>query len=112
MAIRVLEDLRRRTRLRSLRLAPDCTCARWSKAWRTFRKGRRSCARGYGPAIENHPPGHLHRILRRLDAEASRKIAPSDEQKLIRAIEVCLLAKRRFRKFIDRDACRCRDGAC
>jgi tRNA dimethylallyltransferase len=36
----------------------------------------------------------LHRVLRRLDAEASRKIAPSDEQKLIRAIEVCLLAKR------------------
>ena len=38
--------------------------------------------------------GHLHRLLRRLDPEAARKIAPGDEQKLIRAIEVCLLAKR------------------
>jgi tRNA dimethylallyltransferase len=45
-------------------------------------------------SIESHSPGHLHRILRRLDAEASRKIAPGDEQKLIRAVEVCLLAKR------------------
>jgi tRNA dimethylallyltransferase len=33
-------------------------------------------------------------MLKRLDAEAARKIAPEDEQKLIRAIEVCLLAKR------------------
>jgi tRNA dimethylallyltransferase len=38
-------------------------------------------------------PGHLHRILHRLDAEAARKISPADHQKLIRAIEVCLLAK-------------------
>jgi tRNA dimethylallyltransferase len=41
-----------------------------------------------------HPPGHLHRVLSRLDPEAARKISPADEQKLIRAIEVCLLAKK------------------
>jgi tRNA dimethylallyltransferase len=41
-----------------------------------------------------HPPGHLHRVLQRLDPGATRKIAPGDEQKLIRAIEVCLLARR------------------
>jgi tRNA dimethylallyltransferase len=38
-------------------------------------------------------PGHLHRVLSRLDREAARKISAADEQKLIRAIEVCLLAK-------------------
>jgi tRNA dimethylallyltransferase len=43
---------------------------------------------------DSHATGHLHKILRRLDVEAARKIAPGDEQKLIRAIEVCLLAKR------------------
>ncbi len=43
---------------------------------------------------ESHPAGHLFRVLQRLDLEAARKIAPADEQKLIRAIEVCLLAKR------------------
>jgi tRNA dimethylallyltransferase len=39
-------------------------------------------------------PGHLHRVLRRLDRASAEKIAPADEQKLIRAIEVCLLTKK------------------
>lgn len=41
-----------------------------------------------------HAPGHLHRILQRLDPISAGKIAAADEQKLIRAIEVCLLAKK------------------
>jgi tRNA dimethylallyltransferase len=41
-----------------------------------------------------HRPGYLHRVLRRLDLQAASKIAPADDQKLIRAVEVCLLAKR------------------
>src|ERR1700687_3133685 len=44
-------------------------------------------------SIEEHPPGHLHRILKRLDPEAAKKIAPADEQKLIRAVEVCVLTR-------------------
>ena len=39
-------------------------------------------------------PGHLHAVLRKLDGETARKIAPADEQKIIRAIEICLLANR------------------
>ncbi len=45
-------------------------------------------------SVEEHPPGHLHRMLKRLDPEAARKIAPADEQKLIRAVEVCILARK------------------
>jgi tRNA dimethylallyltransferase len=41
-----------------------------------------------------HGPGSLHRILRVIDPESAKKIAPPDEQKLIRAIEVCLLTKK------------------
>jgi tRNA dimethylallyltransferase len=41
-----------------------------------------------------HSAGYLHKILRHLDAQAALKIAAADEQKLIRAIEVCLLAKK------------------
>jgi tRNA dimethylallyltransferase len=41
-----------------------------------------------------HGPGHLHKLLERLDAKAAAKIAAADEQKLIRAIEICLLAKK------------------
>jgi tRNA dimethylallyltransferase len=36
----------------------------------------------------------LHRVLKRMDAEAAGRIAPTDEQKLIRAIEVCILTRK------------------
>ena len=39
---------------------------------------------------------HLHRILQRLDPGAARAIHPNDTPKLIRAIEVCLAAKRKM----------------
>src|SRR5947208_9024507 len=39
---------------------------------------------------------HLHRMLTRLDPEAAAKIHPNDTPKLIRAIEVCLLAGERL----------------
>jgi tRNA dimethylallyltransferase len=39
-------------------------------------------------------PGFLHRLLARLDPTSALRIHPHDEQKLIRAIEVCLLAGR------------------
>ncbi|MFZ0961996.1 MAG: tRNA (adenosine(37)-N6)-dimethylallyltransferase MiaA [Terriglobia bacterium] len=35
----------------------------------------------------------LHRLLARLDASAAARIQPRDTQKLIRALEVCILAK-------------------
>jgi tRNA dimethylallyltransferase len=35
---------------------------------------------------------HLHKILRRLDPAAAERISPNDRQKLVRAVEVCLLA--------------------
>lgn len=41
-----------------------------------------------------HGAGYLHRLLARLDREAAGKIAAEDEQKLIRAIEVCVLTRR------------------
>jgi len=45
-------------------------------------------------SAEEHGPGHLHRVLQRMDSEAAQKIAPGDEQKLIRAIEICVLTRR------------------
>lgn len=41
-----------------------------------------------------HSEGHLHRILRRIDPATAAKIMPGDVQKLIRAVEVCLLTKK------------------
>jgi len=42
---------------------------------------------------EKHGPGHLHRILRRLDAAAANRIHANDVPKVIRAIEVCLASR-------------------
>ena len=41
-------------------------------------------------------PGYLHRVLDRLDRPAAAKIHPNDQAKLIRAIEVCLIARQRL----------------
>ncbi len=45
-------------------------------------------------AREARRPGSLHRILGRLDPAAARRIHPNDTKKAIRALEVCLLARR------------------
>jgi tRNA dimethylallyltransferase len=37
-------------------------------------------------------PAYLHRILARLDPAAARRISARDRQKLVRAIEICVLA--------------------
>ena len=41
-------------------------------------------------------PGHLHRLLTRLDATAAAKIHANDIPKLVRAVEVCLSARRKM----------------
>jgi tRNA dimethylallyltransferase len=53
-----------------------------SAALRT-RLDARAAARG---------PVYLHRILARIDPAAARRIAPRDQQKIVRAIEICVLA--------------------
>jgi tRNA dimethylallyltransferase len=45
-------------------------------------------------STEKRGPEHLHRLLKRLDPDSAKRIAPADAQKLIRAVEVCLLARR------------------
>jgi tRNA dimethylallyltransferase len=44
--------------------------------------------------VEERGPEHLHRILRRLDPAAAARIHANDVSKVIRAIEVCLAARR------------------
>jgi len=44
-------------------------------------------------AVE-HGPRHLHAMLERLDPHAAQQISSADEQKLIRAIEICLLGRK------------------
>jgi tRNA dimethylallyltransferase len=43
-------------------------------------------------SVAEHGQGHLHKMLERLDWQAAKQIAAADEQKLIRAIEICLVS--------------------
>jgi tRNA dimethylallyltransferase len=44
--------------------------------------------------VERRSPEHLHRVLAKLDPEAAARIAPRDTPKVIRAIEIRLLAQK------------------
>lgn len=44
--------------------------------------------------MESRRPGRLHRCLRKLDPVSAARIAAADVNKLIRAVEVCLLERR------------------
>jgi len=54
-------------------------------------------------SAERHGAAWLHRLLRRLDATTAERIHANDSPKLIRAIEVCLAARRRMSEVMGRD---------
>ncbi|HVZ83864.1 MAG TPA: tRNA (adenosine(37)-N6)-dimethylallyltransferase MiaA [Terracidiphilus sp.] len=57
---------------------------------------------------EKHGKGWLHRVLQRLDAVSAERIHTNDAAKLMRAIEVCLTARRPMTQFLN-DGERSRD---
>jgi tRNA dimethylallyltransferase len=94
LAIRVLEDLRRRGRLPVFTVGTGLYLRALLEGLADVPQRSDVLRERLRASNDDHAPGHLHRILRRLDVEASCKIATGDQQKLIRAIEVCLLTKR------------------
>jgi tRNA dimethylallyltransferase len=54
-------------------------------------------------SIERHGSAWLHRLLRKLDAASAERIHSNDAAKLIRAIEVCLAARRPMSEVMARD---------
>jgi tRNA dimethylallyltransferase len=94
LAIRVLEDLRRRGRIPVFTVGTGLYLRALLEGLADVPQRSEELRERLRASNDDHAPGHLHRILRRLDVEASRKIATGDQQKLIRAIEVCLLTKR------------------
>ena len=50
---------------------------------------------------ERARPGFLHRFLRRADPAAARRIHENDKNKLIRAVEVCVLERRPLTGLLD-----------
>jgi tRNA dimethylallyltransferase len=93
-AISVLDDLRQRSRLPVFTVGTGLYLRALLEGLADVPQRSEELRVRLRASSEDHPPGYLHRLLQRLDAEASRKIARGDEQKLIRAIEVCILARK------------------
>lgn len=94
MAVAVLEDLRARRKLPVLTVGTGLYLRALLEGLADVPQRSEDLRERLREGAKRHSAGHLHRILKRLDREAAQKIAAADEQKLIRAIEVCLLAKR------------------
>ena len=94
MALAVLEDLRSRGRLPILTVGTGLYLRALLEGLADVPQRSEELRERLRASAEEHAPGYLHRLLKRLDPVAAGKIAPADEQKLIRAVEVCVLARR------------------
>jgi tRNA dimethylallyltransferase len=93
MALAVLADLRGRARLPVFTVGTGLYLRALLEGLADVPQRSEELRERLRHSAREHGAGHLHRILSRLDAQAAQKISAADEQKLIRAIEVCLLAK-------------------
>ncbi len=94
MALAVLQDLRSRGRHPILTVGTGLYLRALLEGLSDVPQRSEELRERLRASVEKHGPGYLHRMLKRLDPETSVKIAPADEQKLIRAIEVCVLSRR------------------
>lgn len=94
MALAALEDLRSRGRLPILTVGTGLYLRALLEGLADVPQRSEELRERLRASAEEHAPGYLHRLLKRLDPVAAGKIAPADEQKLIRAVEVCVLARR------------------
>ncbi len=93
-ALRILEDLRQRKRLPVFTVGTGLYLRALLEGLADVPQRSEELRERLRASVEERPPGHLYRLLKRLDPEAAKKIAPEDEQKLIRAVEVCVLARK------------------
>jgi len=93
-AIGVLEDLRVRQRLPIFTAGTGLYLRALLEGLADVPQRLDSLRERLRTSAAEHAPGYLHRMLQRLDPLSAGKIASADKQKLIRAIEVCLLAKK------------------
>jgi tRNA dimethylallyltransferase len=94
MALPVLEELRERGRLPIFTVGTGLYLRALLEGLADLPQRSDEIRERLRSSVSNNAPGHLHRLLERLDPAAARKIAPNDEQKLIRAIEICVLARK------------------
>src|SRR5262249_12612522 len=88
----VLEDLRRRNRRPILTVGTGLYLRALLEGLADAPERSEELRARLEARARSRGPRYLHRLLARLDRTAARRIAPRDQPKLIRAIEVCLLA--------------------
>jgi tRNA dimethylallyltransferase len=91
-ALAVLEDLRSRSKVPVLTAGTGLYLRALLEGLADAPTRSESLRTRLRQRAELRGPEHLHRILRRLDQQASSRIAALDTQKVIRAIEIRLLA--------------------
>jgi tRNA dimethylallyltransferase len=94
MALAVLRDLRGRGRVPILTVGTGLYFRALVEGLADVPQRSEELRERLRASAETRGPGYLHRLLARLDPETAGKIASADEQKLIRAVEVCALARR------------------
>jgi tRNA dimethylallyltransferase len=93
-ALKVLEELRRRGRLPIITVGTGLYLRALLEGLADVPQRSEELRERLRASSQEHARGYLHRLLMRLDPEAAGKIGTADEQKLIRAIEVCVLTRR------------------
>jgi tRNA dimethylallyltransferase len=93
-ALKVLNDLRSRSRLPIFTVGTGLYLRALLEGLAELPLRSEGLRERLRVSAAEHGPGYLHAMLARLDAQAGRQISPADEQKLIRAIEICLLTKK------------------
>jgi tRNA dimethylallyltransferase len=93
-AITVLDDLRSRSRLPVLTVGTGLYLRALLEGLADLPLRCEEIRERLRASALEHGTGHLHGMLARLDPEAAKAINPSDQQKLIRAIEICLLTQK------------------
>jgi len=96
LALQILEDLRKHKRLPIFTVGTGLYLRALLEGLADVPQRSEELRERLRASMEQHSAGYLHRMLKRLDPEAAQKIAPADEQKLIRAVEVCILTRRRI----------------
>jgi tRNA dimethylallyltransferase len=94
LAMGVLNDLRARRRLPVLTVGTGLYLRALLEGLADLPQRSEALRERLRASTKKRSPGHLHRLLQRLDPVAAKRIAPADGQKLIRAVEVCLLARK------------------
>jgi tRNA dimethylallyltransferase len=94
LALNVLGDLRERTKLPVLTVGTGLYLRALLEGLADLPQRSEELRARLRRSTVKHGQEHLHKLLTRLDPASAERIAPADVQKLIRAVEVCLLARR------------------